>query len=213
MERWYPGPRWALQVYWKASLYINTQFPLSAQETMTAVYKVHVTSPRVLFDSQPCALFAVLALVVKASWCGTPQFSGVTFVHFNRSENVCNFLCSELRSCIFSPGPPRGRRGRNAATLRQAPWPCCFIILLTVVLKALKYWTEHERWGPPSLPSLVVLFRVEDSESHASTAGLFRLTPRTITLVKEEEICVFTCDKCAPRTALSVLSTSLSHVM
>lgn len=48
MERWYPGPRWALQVYWKASLYINTQFPLSAQETMTAVYKVRVTTLRAL---------------------------------------------------------------------------------------------------------------------------------------------------------------------
>lgn len=63
MERWYPGPPWALQVYWKANLYINTQFPLSAQETMTAVYKVHVTTPRVLFDSpRPCTLFCCFGL-------------------------------------------------------------------------------------------------------------------------------------------------------
>lgn len=109
----------------------------------------------------------------------------------------------------YFPRPLRGRGGWNAATLRQAPWPCCFIILLTVVLKVLKYWTEHERWCLPSLPSLVVLFKVGDSESHASAAGLFRLTPRTITLVKGEEICVFMRDKCTLHTAPSVLSSPL----
>lgn len=109
-----------------------------------------------------------------------------------------------------SPHPLRGRRGRNAATLRQAPWPCCFIILLTVALRVLKYWTEHEKWWLPSLPSLVVLFKVEKFWSHASAPGLFRLTPWTITLVKEKEICMFTHDKCTLHTAPAVLSTSLS---
>lgn len=110
----------------------------------------------------------------------------------------------------ISPHLLRGRMWRNAATLRQAPWPCCFIILLTVVLRALKYYTEHEKWWLPSLPSLVVLFKVQESGSHASAPGLFRLTPWTITLVKEKEICMFTCDKCALHTAPVVLSTSLS---
>lgn len=44
---------------------------------------------------------------------------------------------------------------------------------------------------------------------HATAAGLFRLTPSTITLVKEEEICVFTGDKCPLHTAPSVPSASL----
>ncbi len=52
-------------------------------------------------------------------------------------------------------------------------------------------------------------FEVEDLKSHTAVAGLFRLTPWTITLVKEEEICVFTRDKCALNTALSLLSSSL----
>lgn len=52
-------------------------------------------------------------------------------------------------------------------------------------------------------------FEFEDLKSHAAVAGLFRLTPWTITFVKEEEICVFTCDKCTLNTALSILSTSL----
>lgn len=52
-------------------------------------------------------------------------------------------------------------------------------------------------------------FEVEDLKSHVAVAGLFRLTPWTITFVKEEEICVFTCDKCTLNTALSILSTSL----
>lgn len=50
-------------------------------------------------------------------------------------------------------------------------------------------------------------FEVEDLKSHTAAAGLFRLTPWTITLVKEEEICVFTRDKCTLNTALSLLST------
>lgn len=91
----------------------------------------------------------------------------------------------------------------------RPPWPCCFIILLTVVLKVLKYWTEHERWWPLSFPFSCCPFEVEDWKSHAAAAGLFRLTPRTITFVKEEEICVFTCDKCTLNTALSVLAAGL----
>lgn len=53
------------------------------------------------------------------------------------------------------------------------------------------------------------LLKVEDLKSHTAVAGLFRLTPWTITLVKGEENCVFTCDKCTLNTALSLLSTSL----
>ncbi len=49
---------------------------------------------------------------------------------------------------------------------------------------------------------------VEDLKLCAAAAGLFRLTPRTITLVKEEEICVFTSDKCTLTAAVSLLSTS-----
>lgn len=44
---------------------------------------------------------------------------------------------------------------------------------------------------------------------HAAAAGLFRLTPSTITVVKEEEICVFTRDKCTLNTALSIPAASL----
>lgn len=106
----------------------------------------------------------------------------------------------------ISPNPLRGRRGKRAVRFRQAPWPCCFIILLTVVLKVLKYWTEHERWWTAQFPFSRCPFEVEDLKSHAAVAGLFRLTPRTITLVKEEEICVFTCTL---NTALSLVSTSL----
>lgn len=52
-------------------------------------------------------------------------------------------------------------------------------------------------------------FEVQDLESRAVVAGLFRLTPWTITFVTEEEICVFTHDKCPLNTALSLVSTSL----
>ena len=52
-------------------------------------------------------------------------------------------------------------------------------------------------------------FQVEDLKSRTAAAGLFRLTPWTVTLVKEEEICVFTCDKCTLNTALSLLCTGL----
>lgn len=215
MERWYHGPRWALQVYWKASLHINTQFPLSAPETMTAVYKVHVTCLLV------CCIIALTLPTVLFWSCywnshdaALPWNRNCAPLYRKLKRRTCGGFVFALSffSCTFPPCPPRGRRGRNAATLRQAPWPCCFIILLTVVLKVLKYWTEHERWWPLSLPSLVVLFKVKDSDSHASAARLFRLTPRTITPVKEEEICVFTCDKCTLHTALSVLSKSLSHM-
>ena len=51
-------------------------------------------------------------------------------------------------------------------------------------------------------------FEIEDLKSHSTVVGLFRLTPRTITLVKEEEICVFTFDKCTLNTALSLLSNT-----
>lgn len=50
-------------------------------------------------------------------------------------------------------------------------------------------------------------FRMEDSKSHAAAVGLFRLTPGTITQVKEEEICVFTRDEWNLNTAPSLLST------
>lgn len=173
-------------------------------------------SPHVLYYCPAPTNCFVLALLLKFTRCSTSLESQLcSTLWVAKTQNVWR-LCRRswaFFSRTFPPRPPRGRRGRNAATLRQAPWPCRFIILLTVVLKVLKYWTEHERWWPLSLPSLVVLFKVKDSDSHASAAGLFRLTPRTITPVKEEEICVFMCDKCTLLTALSVLSKSLSHIM
>lgn len=147
-------------------------------------------------------------------WCVTVVFwnhNCATFYQKIKCRMYGNFVFA--LSAFFmhiSPHPLRGRRGWNAAKLRQAPWPCCFIIFLTVVLRVLKYWTEHEKWWLPSLPSLVVLFKVEDSGSHVSAPGLFRLTPWTITLVKEKEICMFTCDKCTFHTAPAVLPISLS---
>lgn len=151
--------------------------------------EIHVTCDFVVFRNRNCATFY---WKLKCRMYGNFVFAlWVFFMH-------------------ISPHPLRGRRGRNAATLRQAPWPCCFIILLTVVLRVLKYWTDHEKWCLPSLPSLVVLFKVGQSGSHASAPGLFRLTPWTITLVKEKEICVFTRDKCTLHTAPAVVSTSLS---
>lgn len=196
------------------SLHKHTVSAISSTDDDSSLKSSRYISPDVIFPNPMRDEIVVLVLVLKYTWCVTLWFSGITIVqHLLKVKmQIVWQLCLCSLSFFFRPISPhllRGRMWRNAVTLRQAPWPCCFIILLTVVLRALKYYTEHEKWWLPSLPSLVVLFKVEESGSHASAPRLFRLTPWTITLVKEKEICVFTCDKCALHTAPVVLSTSL----
>lgn len=189
------------------SLHKHTVSAISSRDDDSSLKSSRYMSPHVIFPTLWIFLL-FWSWLLKYAWRVTLWFSGITNVrHFVGSYE--GGTCGNFFVDICSR-PLRGRRGRNAATLRQAPWPCCFIILLTVVLRVLKYWTEHEKWWPPSLPSLVVLFKVAESRSHASAPGLFRLTPWTITLVKEKEICVFTSDKYTLRTAPAGLSTSLS---
>lgn len=104
----------------------------------------------------------------------------------------------------FSPAPLRGRRGGNAVSFRQPPVTLLLYYSFDGCVEGVEMWnrTWETMTGRVSLLSLSL--RSWGYKAHTAAVGLFRLTPRTITLVKERKKCVYL-------LVINALSTRLFH--
>lgn len=156
------------------SLHKHTVSAISSRDDDSSLKSSRYMSPHVIFPN--LWLFCCFGLGIEIH----AMCDFVVFWNHNCETFYWKLKCRKYGNFVFalwaffmhiSPHPLRGGRGRNAATLWQAAWPCCFIILLTVALRVLKYWTEHEKWWLPSLPFPCCPF------SKSRTPGRMRLCP------------------------------------
>ena len=111
---------------------------------LTFITKTWITCTQRFFD---CLYIYTKCNSISSKWLAPKGFKD------GHSLEVLSLLTWDWE-CIFLP-VPREEEGEKAMWSSDGR-PCCFIILLTVVSKVLKYWTEHEcRWRrvPPPPPS------------------------------------------------------------